>query len=146
MTERPREGPGPANQRGWRGDPVVIANAATGVMLATRARVAADPWTRLVGLMGRRRLAAGTGLVFPGTRQIHTHFMRVPIDVAFYEADGTVTHVIHALEPWRISPDVRSAAGIVELPAGTLSAAGVRIGDQLRFGPASDARAGAESS
>jgi uncharacterized membrane protein (UPF0127 family) len=112
---------------------VLITDATTGAALATDAHVAADLWTRLVGLMGRRSLAAGTALLFPGTRQIHTHFMRVPIDVLFYATDGTVLHVIHAQRPWRVSPPVRPAAGVVELPPGTLAAAGTRLGDRLRI-------------
>ncbi len=111
-----------------------ITNEATGATLATDVRVAADPWTRLIGLMGRRAVVPGTALVFPGTRQIHTHFMRVPIDVVFYAADGTVVHVLHALRPWRLSPRVRAAAGVVELPAGTLASGCARIGDRLRIG------------
>jgi hypothetical protein len=112
---------------------VAIADVGTGTTLATDVRVAADPWTRLIGLIGRRNLAAGTALVFPGTRQIHTHFMRLPIDAVFYAADGTVVHVLHALRPWHISPRVRRAAGVVELPAGTLAAAGTTLGDRLRM-------------
>lgn len=111
-----------------------ITNQTTGATLATDVRVAADPWTRLIGLMGRRALAPGTALVFPGTRQIHTHFMRVPIDVVFYAVDGTVVRVIHALRPWRVSPSVPSAAGLVELPAGTLAATATRPGHRLRAG------------
>lgn len=110
-----------------------ITNEATGATLATDVRVAADPWTRLIGLMGRRALAPGTALVFPGTRQIHTHFMRVPIDVVFYTADGTILHVLHTLRPWSLSPRVPDAAGVVELPAGTLASNSARFGDRLRI-------------
>jgi uncharacterized membrane protein (UPF0127 family) len=109
-----------------------ITVAATGAMLATDARVATEPWTRLIGLMGRRRLEAGAALVFTGTRQIHTHFMRVPIDVLFYGADGAVADLVHALRLWRVSPHVGSAAGAIELPAGTLVAAGTEPGTRLR--------------
>jgi len=112
--------------------PVAITNSTTGATLATDVRVANTPWTRLIGLMGRRELPAGTALVLPGTRQIHTHFMLVPIDVVFYAADGTVLRVLPALRPWRISPYVRGAAGVIELPAGTLVAVPTKPGDRVR--------------
>ncbi|HET7772174.1 MAG TPA: DUF192 domain-containing protein [Chloroflexota bacterium] len=85
-------------------------------------RTARTPWARLVGLMGGRRLEPGAALVFPDRRQIPTSFVFMPIDVCFYGADGTVERIVHGLRPWRISPYVRRAAGVLELPAGTLSA------------------------
>jgi uncharacterized membrane protein (UPF0127 family) len=91
---------------------VLITNVATGAVLATDARVATDPWTRLIGLMERRRLEAGAALVSPGTRQVHTHFMCVPIDVVFCAADGTGVHPIHALRPRKPGGRRARAAGL----------------------------------
>lgn len=84
--------------------------------------------------MARRELAPGTALVLPGTRQIHSHFMWVPIKVVFYTADGAVLHRIHSLVPWRVSARVPGAAGVIELPAGTLAACGILLGARLHMG------------
>jgi hypothetical protein len=38
-----------------------------------------------------------------------------------------------ALRPWRFSPYYRQAAGVIELPAGTLAATQTAAGDRLRL-------------
>ncbi len=102
--------------------------------------VAASFWGRFWGLMGRPTLAAGEGLYLP-TSSIHMLFMRFPIDALFLarpDADGlsTVVALRHRLPKWRgLVLPVRHAAGVVELPAGSLESAGVRVGDRLRLEP-----------
>lgn len=110
-----------------------IRNLSRGTVLATRAGVAQDFWTRLVGLMGRAYLPPGAGLLFPGTLAVHTCFMRFPIDLVFYGADGEVLDVVHALSPWRVSRYHRRARGVLELPVGTARATATRPGDVLAF-------------
>ena len=85
------------------------------------------------GDVARRRycLAPGGGLIFPGEKGVHTHFMRFPIDVVFYDRGLAVLDVVEALAPWRFSPYRWRARGLVELPAGTARATGTRPGDQL---------------
>lgn len=111
----------------------MIANQTRATVLATSVRWATDPWTRFLGLMGRAQLPAGGALVFSGVKGVHTHFMRFPIDVVFYDGDGVVLEVVHALRPWRFSPYRRNAAGVIELPAGTARAAQTEVGDRLTF-------------
>jgi uncharacterized membrane protein (UPF0127 family) len=86
-----------------------------------------------MGLMGRAELAAGAGLVLPGTRGVHTHFMRFPIDVAFYNAENVLIGVAHALRPWRLSAYHLRARGAIELPAGTLRATKTEPGHVLEI-------------
>ncbi len=112
-----------------------VHNLSRGTVLATQAGVAKDFWTRLVGLMGRARLAPGAGLLFPGTPSVHTCFMRFPIDLVFYGSDGAVLDVVHSLPPWRVSRYYHPAGGVVELPAGTARASGTQPGDILSFQP-----------
>jgi hypothetical protein len=95
---------------------------------------------RFMGLMGRASLADGEGLYLP-TSSIHMFFMRFAIDALFVTApgaDGTrcVVGMREHLPPWRgIVLPVRSAQGVIELPAGTLRAHGVRVGDEVVFEP-----------
>jgi uncharacterized membrane protein (UPF0127 family) len=109
----------------------IVENLTRGTMLADRAETARSPLAQLVGLMGKPALAAGGGLVFPRTRGVHTHFMRFPIDVVFYDKRGAVVDVVHALRPWRFSRYHWRAAGVVELPAGSARAARTEPGDIL---------------
>lgn len=89
--------------------------------------------------MGRRSLARGEALFLPGTASIHMFFMRFPIDCLFVTGpapDGShrVVGLRHALAPWRgVVWYVRGAAGVIELSAGTLAAADVRLGDVVRL-------------
>ncbi len=87
----------------------------------------------MLGLMGRRSLARGAALVFPGEKGVHTHFMRFPIDVVFYDRAGLVVDVAHTLRPWRFSAYRRKASGVIELPAGTARATGTSVGDRLQL-------------
>lgn len=112
----------------------VVRNVTRGTALATQAAIARNPWTRLVGLMGRAHLPAGTGLVFPGVQGVHTHFMRFAIDLVFYDGNGAVVDVVEGLRPWRFSPYRRHAKGVIELPAGTLRASQTQRGDRLSIG------------
>ena len=83
--------------------------------------------------MGRKSLAPGTALVFPGEKGVHTHFMRFAIDVVFYDRAHVVVDVAHVLRPWRFSAYRRKASGVIELPAGTARATGTTAGDRLKL-------------
>ncbi len=95
---------------------------------------------RFMGLMGRASLADGEGLYLP-TSSIHMFFMRFAIDALFVAAPGAdgarrVVGMREHLPPWRgIVLPVRGAQGVIELPAGTLRAHGVRLGDDVVFEP-----------
>jgi uncharacterized membrane protein (UPF0127 family) len=81
--------------------------------------------------MGQADLEAGRGMVFPGTRGVHTHFMRFPIDVVFYDRAHVVVAVSRVLRPWRFSAYHFRSNGAIELPAGTAQATRTVPGDQL---------------
>jgi uncharacterized protein len=107
-----------------------------------RLEVARSWLARGLGLMGRRSLAPGEGLFLPGTNSIHMLFMRFPIDCLFLGAqreDGSrvVVGTREHLQPWRgVVWWARGANGTVEMPAGSLAAAGLRRGDVVRLEPA----------
>jgi len=107
-----------------------------------RLEVAGSWLSRLRGLIGRRGLGPGEGLYLPGTNSIHMLFMRFAIDVVFVGAprtDGSrqVVAVRERLAPWTgVVWWVRGARGVVELPAGSLAASGLKLGDYVSFEPA----------
>jgi uncharacterized protein len=69
--------------------------------------------------------------------------MRYAIDVAFLDDAHRVVAVVSRLAPGRISPKVRDATSVLELPAGTIERAGLVIGARLEIADAaSDAAAG----
>jgi uncharacterized membrane protein (UPF0127 family) len=107
-----------------------------------RLDVAGSFWARLRGLIGRPAPETGGGLLLPGANSIHMLFMRYPIDCLFLgdeESDGArrVVDLRHSLPPWRgIVWWVRGARAAAELPAGTLAAARLTVGDRVRLAPA----------
>ena len=113
----------------------------TNTVLAERAEWARG-LRRLVGLLTRSSLAPGEGMIFPQCRSIHTWFMRFPIDVVFLKTaeepgtrsswHGVVVKVVSRLEPFRIAA-AGAADTTVELPQGTVAAAGVEAGELLEI-------------
>jgi uncharacterized membrane protein (UPF0127 family) len=106
-----------------------------------RLEVAGSFMSKLRGLMGRRSLVAGSGLYLAGVNGIHMLFMRFAIDCLFVgapRADGArrVVALKPGLKPWTgIVWYVRGAKGAIELPAGSLAASGLRVGDYITLAP-----------
>ena len=100
--------------------------------LAEHGPVANRPWARMRGLIGRTSLQPKEGLLLIGTKGIHTIGMRFSIDVLFLNADGWVIHSIHSLKPFRISPYVKNATMVIELPVGVLRETGTQVGDWIK--------------
>jgi uncharacterized membrane protein (UPF0127 family)/CheY-like chemotaxis protein len=88
------------------------------------------PLLRMRGLIGRRGLPAGEGLLLRPAPSIHTAFMRFPIDVLFLDRDLRVLDVVECLQPWRLASR-RRARAVLELAAGEAARRGVQIGDRL---------------
>ncbi|MGA7987478.1 MAG: DUF192 domain-containing protein [Candidatus Dormiibacterota bacterium] len=114
-----------STQRSFR---LVTAGGAT---VARDVTMADNPWSRFMGLMGKRELADGAGLYLRPCSSIHMFFMRFPLDIAFIDEDGRVVRLYHGLRPWRMSRIVRRAKAAIELRSGTLAHAGVTVGDLL---------------
>ena len=114
---------------------MILRNPRTGAVLADRLERAASPLARLRGLLGRRGLAQGEGLLIEPCAAVHTFFMRFTIDAAFLTRDLGVVRAIHGLRPWRATRFCAGAAMVVELPAGTLERTGTRQGDVLQADP-----------
>jgi uncharacterized membrane protein (UPF0127 family) len=98
--------------------------------LCERCLLAETPLTRLKGLLGRRELPAGEGLLLRPASSIHMFFMRFPIDAVFVDRELRVLRVAADLKPWRLAAK-RGAKAVFELPAGRCARAGVREGDRL---------------
>ena len=106
-------------------------------MLAERLEIAGSLWGKFMGLMGRGALAPGSGLFLPDSNGIHMMFMRFSIDAVFVgkpspDGERLVLSVHRALRPWTgLVPLIRGAAGVLELPAGSIDASATVPGDTL---------------
>jgi hypothetical protein len=113
--------------------PKAIVNVTRGNVLCERAVVAATPLTRMRGLLGRRSLPIGDGLLISPTPSIHTMFMRFPIDAVFVDADFQVVKLVGNLRPWRAAGST-VASSVLELAPGQVALRGLALGDELAFG------------
>jgi uncharacterized protein len=104
---------------------------AGGHVVCERCVVADRPATRLRGLLGRRELPAGEGLLLRPTPSIHTWYMRFPIDAVFLDAELEVLEVRSNLPAWRMAM-VRGARAVLELAAGEAARREVIPGSRLR--------------
>lgn len=108
-----------------------IVNETKGTLVAEDVRVADGIWSRFWGLMGRRRLPEGTGLLLMPSSSIHTAFMRFAIDVVFLDRELRVVKVVPEMKSFRVAMAFGSAHSALELNAGAAAGAQVRADDQL---------------
>jgi len=89
-------------------------------------------FTRLRGLMLRRSLPRGQGLLIAPCNSIHMCFMRFAIDAVYIDRDYRVLKVVHNLRPWLGLSWCRGAWGVIELTAGGAEKYGLRTGIVLQ--------------
>jgi uncharacterized membrane protein (UPF0127 family) len=110
---------------------VRVVNRTRGETLADRAELATSHWARFWGLIGRRELPAGTGLVLQPGGGIHMWFMRIPLDVVHVDKRDRVTHVLRGIKPWRFGPLFVGNKSAIELPVG--AADNTQVGDEIEL-------------
>ncbi len=95
------------------------------------ADVADSPLSRVVGLLGRRPLRKGDGLLLKPCRAVHTCFMRYSIDVLFLDRHGYVLRRVDRLRPFRSVWGGWRAQVTIELPGGLLQRSSVQPGNRV---------------
>ena len=103
-----------------------------GVVVCEECLVAATPYARMRGLLGRRSLPSGQGILLRPAGSIHTFFMRFSIDAVFLDEDLRVVAITPNLGPWRAAGK-RGARAVLELPAGECDRRGLAVGDRIQF-------------
>jgi uncharacterized protein len=101
-----------------------------GVVVCERCEIADTVLPRMKGLLGRKNLDAGEGLLIRPTSSIHMFFMRFPIDAVFLDRDLRVVGIAESLRPWRVAGR-RGARAVLELAAGEATRRGVQAGLRL---------------
>ena len=109
---------------------VVVLVRGDGSTVCERCAVANKMLPRMRGLLGRRSLPAGEGLLIRPAPSVHTFFMRFPIDVVFLSRAGEVLKVSADVGPWR-ARSCRGAYAVLELAAGEAERRGVAVGDHI---------------
>ena len=101
-----------------------------GQVVCERCLVADSPWPRMRGLLGRRGLESGEGLLLKPAGSVHTFFMRFSIDIVFLSREGDVLKVARALPAWRLA-GARRAKAALELGADEAERRGISLGTRL---------------
>ena len=93
---------------------------------------AANPWTRLRGLLGRKPLepAAAEGLLIEPCSSVHTFWMGYPLDLIFFDRNSRVVSVCENVAPWSARA-ARGARKTLELAAGSVMVFKPCIGEEL---------------
>ena len=110
------------------------------VLLGSEGQVVCEPCeiadrfcTRMRGLLGRKSLKPGQGLLIRPTWSIHTWFMRFAIDVVFLDRELRVLKIKQQLRPWRAAARWHAHSAL-ELPAGECARLRLQVGDRLAWG------------
>ena len=114
---------------------MVAVNVTRGAVLASRLRVASGFWARLAGLMGRRPLLPGEGLLLRPCAAVHTMFVRGRLDLVFLDGASRVVGLAPETPPWRPGLGARGARSVLELPPGVIASTGTREGDVVALDP-----------
>jgi hypothetical protein len=118
---------------GRRGNRRATVSTSGGIDVAARCELAERMLPRAVGLLGRKGLEPGEGMLFSRTGSVHMFFMRFAIDVVFVDRARTIVKIVPNLKPWRIAM-ARRAKSTLELPAGTAASLGLEPGMTLVVG------------
>jgi len=87
--------------------------------------------TRFLGLMGRKSLEPGSGILLRPSSGVHTMFMRIAIDVVGLDRQMRVVKVWPRLRPWRLTSVSLKVQSVLELAPGQIAQCGIEPGDQL---------------
>jgi uncharacterized membrane protein (UPF0127 family) len=92
------------------------------------ADVADTAAARRRGLIGRGHIEGAFVLV--PCKWIHTVGMRLDLDVAYVDREGTVIKT-ERLAPWRVAAPVRHSATVIEAVAGSFERWNLQVGDRV---------------
>ncbi len=118
-----------------------------------RAELAVTPQEQELGLQFRTELGSDEGMLFVNEAEsLRTFWMLntlIPLDMVFIGSDKRVTVVHENVPPVKLNTAVQNpqrrsgmAQYVLELPAGTAKAHGVKKGSLLKFNPAADKKHG----
>ena len=86
--------------------------------------------TRLRGLIGKK-LEDLTGLELSPCNQIHTFFMKYPIDAVFVSNDNKILHIEKNMMPGKFGKRVKNAKKVIELKSGASGELGLEVGEKI---------------
>ena len=101
--------------------------------LTLQLEVAKNFWKRFLGLMGKKNLPEGQGLLLINCNNIHMCFMRFSIDVIYINKDFQIKKIVHSLKPWIGLSMCLSADSTIELAAGEAERLNLEVGQKFKI-------------
>ena len=90
-------------------------------------------FSRAFGLIIKRKLKDGQGLLIKNCKSIHTIGMRYRIDSVFMDKDNRVCAIYCNLRPFRVTPFVKDSRSVLEVKAGLIEKTTLKVTDTLSF-------------
>ena len=106
-------------------------NTRTGKIIADDLEMKDSYLGRLIGLLGKKGLREGQGIVLKPCSQIHTCFMRFAIDAVFISKDFKVLKIMKNMGSWHFSPIVLKSLYTLEVASGGIT--DLAEGDYIKF-------------
>ena len=98
------------------------------------ARLARDPLSRAIGLLGRSHLVDDEALWLRPCSAVHMWGMRFPLDLLWLDAQGKILCLREGLQPWRWAwPRQVGVVATVEAAAGSIERLGLAPGQDLEW-------------
>lgn len=110
-----------------------VYNSSKNNLVADKVFVADNFVTRTIGLISKKEILEGEGMVIKPCCSIHTFFMRFDIDVLFVNKKNEVVAVYENVKPNRVLPIHFNSEYVIELPAGGVSSKNIQKGDLLNM-------------
>ena len=101
--------------------------------LTIQLEVAKSFWKRFLGLMGKKKLPEGQGLLLTDCNNIHMCFMRFSIDVIYIDKDFQIKKIVRSLKPWIGFSICLSADSTIELAAGEAKRLSLEVGQKFKI-------------
>ena len=111
----------------------MIFNLTRNTTIASRIKIAKNPWDRMKGLLGSKDFSPHDALIITHCQSIHMFFMKFPIDVIFCDRQNKVIGLCEKLKPFCLSPIFFKASYVIELPSGSLASSKTQMGDQIKL-------------
>jgi uncharacterized membrane protein (UPF0127 family) len=110
---------------------ITVSIPGKAVTIGSRIGLADTSLSRLFGLLGKRGLDPGNGILIRPSSGVHTFFMMFPIDVVALDRSLRVLKVWKKLGPFRLTSVSLKTHSVLELAPGQIDACGIEPGDQL---------------
>ena len=110
---------------------ITVVNATKSKTVGAAIEIAETVPARIIGLLGRRGLAPGEGLLITPSSGIHTWGMRFSLDVVALDSALRVVRVWENLGSFRIAAVSWRTRKVLELPVGAVRRSQIESGDQL---------------